>query len=252
VKDSSTGLIGVDRTVRVLKAVDGAENPRLAEVARRAGLNEATALRYLTTLADLGFVEKVDGRHYRLGWEIFRLGQRALLDHVPRDAIRPVMEELVLDYNETVNFAWLKDDAVVLIEVAEGNRAVKKVSDVGQVDPWHASALGKALLSTMDDTAWRALVGEEPLTQFTPHTLTTLDRLTSDIEKARVDGFAVDHEEADEDLTCIASAVPAPYPGPAQYAVSISFLTHRLDAETIGQVGARVRDAARRIGERVY
>lgn len=242
----------MDRTVRVLQAIAGAEKPHLAEVARRAGLNEATALRYLTTLAGLGLVEKVDGRHYRLGWEIFRLGQRARLDYVPRDAIRPVMEELVTEYNETVNFAFHKDDSVVLIEVVEGNRAVKKVSDVGQVDPWHASALGKALLSTMTDEAWRALVGEEPLHRFTPHTLTRIDELAREVEQARSDGFAVDHEEAAEDLTCIAAAVPGPQPGPAQYAVSISFLTHRLDNETIDRVGKRVRAAARTIGNRLY
>lgn len=251
-KDAASGLIAVDRTVRVLKAVDSTEKPHLAEVARRAGLNEATTLRYLTTLAGLGFVEKIDGRHYRLGWEIFRLGQRALLDHVPRDAIRPVMEELVAEYNETVNFAWRKDDAVVLIEVVEGNRAVKKVSDVGQVDPWHASALGKALLSTMSDEDWPALVGPDPLPRLTPHTLTTLAALAPEIQRARTDGFAVDHEEADEDLTCIAAAVPGPGPGPAQYAMSISFLTHRLDNETIDRVGARVRAAARTIGDRLY
>ncbi|MEO9322224.1 IclR family transcriptional regulator [Nocardioides sp. C4-1] len=250
-KDTASGLIAVDRTVRVLQAVSRTERPHLAEVARQAGLNEATALRYLTTLAGLGFVEKVDGRHYRLGWEVFRLGQRALLDHVPRDAIRPVVEDLVAAYNETVNFAWRKDDAVVLIDVAEGNRAVKKVSDVGQIDPWHASALGKALMSTMTDDAWHDLVGTGPLPRFTPHTITSLDRLAAEIERARTDGYAVDHEEADEDLTCIAAPVPAPT-GPSHYAISVSFLTHRLDESTIGDVGARVRDAADRIATRLY
>lgn len=245
-------MVAVDRTVRVLKAVDSTEKPRLAEVARRADLNEATTLRYLTTLTDLGFVEKVDGRYYRLGWEIFRLGQRALLDHVPREAIRPAMEHLVAEFNETVNFAWHRDDSVVLIDVIEGNRAVKKVSDVGQVDPWHASALGKALMSTMADDVWRMVVGDPPLARFTPHTLTTLEALARDIERARADGFAVDHEEADEDLTCIASAVPGGGPGPAQYALSISFLTHRLDSDAIGRVGALVREAAAEIGKRLY
>lgn len=251
-KDAAPGLIAVDRTVRVLKAVDSAERPHLAEVARRAGLNEATTLRYLTTLTGLGFVEKVEGRHYRLGWEIFRLGQRARLDHVPDDAIRPVMEELVAEYNETVNFAVHKDDTVVLIEVIEGNRAVKKVNDVGQVDPWHASALGKALLSTLAEDDWRSLVGADPLPRFTAHTLTSADELGVQVAQARVDGFAVDHEEVDEDLTCIAAPVPALGQGPGQYAISVSFLTHRLDSEAIGHVGRRVRSAAQKIAERLY
>ena len=248
----SGGLIAVERTARVLKAVESAERPHLAEIARRAELNEATTLRYLTTLVGLGFVERVDGRRYRLGWELFRLGERARQGDVATHAILPVMEGLVAEYNETVNFALHKDDAVVLIEVVEGNRAVKKVSDLGQVDPWHASALSKALLSTMSDEGWRTLVGAAPLPRLTAHTITDVDELAAQIEQAREDGFAVDHEESDEDLTCIAAAVPPARPGPAQYALSISFLTHRLDAETIDQVGQRVRSAAREIGARLY
>lgn len=254
-KDTPSGLIAVERTVRVLKAIDGTADgdlPHLAEVARRAALNEATTLRYLTTLAGLGFVEKVDGRRYRLGWEVLRLGQRARLDQVPSGAIRPVMQELVAEYNETVNFAVRRDDAVVLIEVVEPNRAVKKVSDIGQVDSWHATALGKALMSTLPDDAWRQLLGSEPLERFTPRTLTRLDEVAEEIAQARTDGFAIDHEEADEDLTCIAAAIPEPSGGPADYALSISFLTHRLDAETIGQVGARLRAAADDIAARLH
>ena len=107
-------------------------------------------------------------------------------------------------------------------------------------------------MSTMSDEDWRSLVGSDPLPRFTPHTLTTVELLAPEIEQARSDGYAVDHEEADEDLTCIAAPVPGPRPGPAQYAVSVSFLTHRLDGDTINEVGARVSAAARSIGERLY
>lgn len=77
-REVSTTLSGVERTVRILKAVEAAGATNLADIARRAGLNEATALRYLNSLSNLGFIERFDSTQYRLGWEVFRMGQHAI------------------------------------------------------------------------------------------------------------------------------------------------------------------------------
>jgi len=47
---------------------------------------------------------------------------------------------------------------------------------------------------------------------------------------------ALDREEAEEDLTCVAAAVPATS-GSAQFALSVSFLTHRLKTRNLAEVG---------------
>jgi DNA-binding IclR family transcriptional regulator len=249
-KTGST-LIGVERTVRVLQAVEQAEIAHLADIARRAGLNEATTLRYLGTLTSLGFIDRLDGPRYQLGWETFRLGQRALSRYVPRAIVRPVMDALVREYNETVNFAMHRDRAVVLVEVAESDRTVKKVSEIGQLDPWHASALGKALLATMPGETWREVVDPRNLPAFTPNTITDIEQLGRELETVRDKGYAVDNEEADEDLTCLAAAVPTADGGPAVYAISVSFLTHRLAPEAAERIGRHVRRCAEDIGKQL-
>jgi DNA-binding IclR family transcriptional regulator len=208
-------------------------------------------LRYLNSLASLGYVERFNANQYRLGWEIFRLGQRAFSNQVPSEAVIPTMERLVDEFNETVNFAAHKDRSVVILDVVEGRRAVKKVSDVGQTDPWHASALGKALLATMPDSVWHDIVATAGLPALTTHTITSMKKLAAELKDIRERGFAVDREEAAEELTCVAAAVPTPNGAPARYALSISFLTHRLTQENLEHAGAQVIAGAREIAAKL-
>lgn len=249
--DKGSSLIGVERTTRILQCVADAGSANLTEIARGTTLNEATVLRYLNSLASLGFIERFDANQYRLGWEMFRLGRRAYSGQVPSDAILPTMERLVAEFNETVNFAVKKDRAVVIIEVIEGRRSVKKVTEIGQVDPWHASALGKALLASMPDADWREIVSAVGLPALTPHTITSVKKLTAEIKDIRERGFAVDREEAEEELTCVAAAIPTTSGRASSHALSVSFLTHRLPEESIEHAGRQVVSAAREIAARL-
>ena len=249
--EKGSNLIGVERTARILNAVAEAESGNLTEIARRTALNEATVLRYLNSLVSLGYIERFNATQYRLGWEIFRLGQRAFSGQVPSEAILPTMERLMLEFNETVNFAAHKERTVVIVEVVEGRRAVKKVSDVGQSDPWHASALGKSLLASMPDSVWRDIVATAGLPELTPHTITSMKKMAAEIKEIRERGFAVDREEAAEELTCVAAAIPTADGSPSRYALSISFLTHRLTPENLEHAGAQVIAAAQEIGRKV-
>jgi IclR family acetate operon transcriptional repressor len=251
VSEKPSTLIGVERTARILTAVADSEVGNLTEIARRTELNEATVLRYLNSLSSLGYVERFNANQYRLGWEIFRLGQRAFSNQVPSDAVVPTMERLVNEFNETVNFAAHKDRSVVILDVVEGRRAVKKVSDVGQTDPWHASALGKALLATMPDSVWRDIVASAGLPELTTHTITSMKKMAAEIEDIREHGFAVDREEAAEELTCVAAAVPTSNGEPSRYALSISFLTHRLTPDNLEHAGTEVIAAAREIAAKL-
>jgi IclR family transcriptional regulator, acetate operon repressor len=245
-----TSLVGVERTVRILQALEQAESANLADISRITSLNEATVLRYLTTLGTLGFIERQESGRYRLGWEVYRLGRRALESRVPREAVRPTMEALRAEFKETVNLAYRKDDEVVVVEVLEGTRAIKKISDVGQSDPWHASALGKALMATGTDAEWRRLLERVGTPRLTEHTITSMAALSKEIAETRERGFAIDREESDEDLTCVAAAIATPA-GMEQLAISVSFLTHRLPEVGIDEAGRRIVEAAREISLRL-
>lgn len=242
----SSTLVGVERTVRILQAIGELESTNLADLARATDLSEATVLRYLNSLTASGFVARPAANRYSLGWELFRLGQLVATDFVPRDIVRPVLASLLAEFNETVNFAYRRGDEVVIAEVIEGNRAIKKLNDVGQIDPWHASALGKALMSSMTEHEWRRLLKQAGMPRLTGHTITSLKAMGTELETTRKRGYAVDAEECDEDLTCVAAVVPTTTEA-ARFAVSVSFVSHRIDAAGLTRAGDRVAEAAAEI-----
>lgn len=243
-------LEGVERTIRVLNALRERGQAHLAEVARDVSLSESTASRYLASLCALGYAERMPDSRYRLGWEVFRLGQHAAAGAVPRSDALPIMEDLRGRFNETVNLAYRKGDDVVIVEVLHGNRAIIKLNEVGQVDPWHASALGKALLGTMTPAERGTLLKRAGMPRLTPNTIVDADAMEADLAESASRGYTLDQEEAEEDLTCVAAAVPVTS-GASQFAISVSFLTHRLKARNLAEVGRAIADAADLLGKRL-
>jgi len=68
-------IAAVDRAAAVLGVLDGRPSRSLTEVARATGLSETTALRYLSSLAGNGLVERDElSGHYRLGLRLFGRG----------------------------------------------------------------------------------------------------------------------------------------------------------------------------------
>lgn len=210
---SAAGIrkVGVDRVLAVL--TDLASMPAgatLDEMARRTGDPKPTVHRALSALRRAGFAALRGRGHYVLGDEFLRLAfahQEALPEFA---RINPLLQSLARDFGETTYFAVLDGrSAVYRAKVDPSSGAGGFSSTIGGRSPAHCTAVGKMLLSTKlhslgDVEAW---IGDRPLQVRTPRTIATADALFQALGETRRRGYALDDQESETGVNCLAVPV---------------------------------------------
>jgi len=240
---STSPVESVRRAMAILEVLGSAPSLGVKQVAEQTMLTPSTTHRLLTTLVETGFVrqESRTGRYHLTG----RLVELAARVPDPfkdlREAARISLDALRRETGETANLVVLDGRDVVYVDQAEGSRSLRMFTHPGQHALAHTTGSGKAMLACHDPADLETLL-PATLEQITTKTITTRDQLLSDLRRTRKRGFAIDHEEHEDGVSCIAAAVPgqqAPYA-----AVSISGPTSRLISANTTQLGTRVRTAA--------
>ncbi|WP_235022420.1 helix-turn-helix domain-containing protein [Amycolatopsis alkalitolerans] len=150
----------VARAFAVLRAFDAA-HPSLAprEVARKTGLDGATARRMLSTLADLGYV-RGDGGAYRLTPRTLELGCAYLSTLALPHLAQPHLQSLAHALGATASLAVLDGDDVFQLAVLPGFR--RDATTVGtRFNAWE-SASGFVLLAGVPDDEFERRLRAHP------------------------------------------------------------------------------------------
>ncbi len=208
-EEPSDRIRSVSRALRVLEVVGAAPAGLSAKaVARRCGLNLSTSYHLLRTLAFEGYLHRTATGDYILGLEIadrFRDLKAALAG--PGD-VTPVLRGVSSETGLTAYLARFVDGRIAITAVAEGPGS-PHVEDLipGFDEAAHATALGKALLSTLPAPQRRVYLGETGLRPFTPATTTEADALDHELAATR-DGLYVEVGQYRPDVACAAVLVP--------------------------------------------
>lgn len=197
-----------DRVLRILQSFAPHERDvSLGDIARRVELPKSSVHRLLVTLIAHGFVERDDStRRYKLGIKLFELGSAAIHERGLYGAAQPALEELARITGETCHLAVLSGTEAVYVYKVDRPSSIMMSSRVGGRAPVHATSIGKVL------TAWGspeviAQVRKTPMKPSTRHTITSFRAFAEELQKVRANGYALDLEEFEVGLRCIAAPV---------------------------------------------
>lgn len=242
-KDQRTTQIqSLTRAVAVLDAVIHTEQgATLAEITAATGMNRTTVWRLVTSLRELGMVHGNQNGRFTLGARVLALGSvaRAQLLVSPETPI--VLRRLRDLTGETCHFAAPDGNGMVYLDKLEGTRSVRAASTVGGHLQLHCTALGKTYLAFAEANVREHLLGSLTLEVRTERTITDLAVLLAELTKICSRGWALDNEENEKEIRCVAAPV-IDGQGKAVAAVSVSVPMMRLP---LNEVPALAREVVR-------
>lgn len=246
--DAPVGTL--ERGLSILRFFKTSPDAAIPEVAEALGLSRSTTYRIAERLRDLGFLEvNATTNRWRLGREAVQLGVVALQSTDVMQVAPELLRALLEIAGEAVNLAVFDADSMVLLYREQGPQSVTISSRLGSHRPMHASSLGKAFLSAMQDSERRVLLGRIALKRYTESTIVSLPALEKEVAKIRLQGYALDDSEFEATLACAAAAV-YDHRGLPVAAISVSGPVERM-APQLTRMGGLVADTARAISQRL-
>lgn len=238
----------LDRALAVIDALaDAREDASLAELAGKLQLHKSTVHRLVMILERHRVVERdpTSGR-YHLGLRLFELGTIAIDRLNIRQRARRHLEHLLFEVDETVHLCMLDGGEVLYLDKIEPSRSVRMASRIGRRNPAHCTAVGKAMLAYLREAEVDDILRQQGLPRLTPHTITTPAELKAELRTIRERGYAIDNEEGEEGVRCVAAAV-LDHDGHPLAAISVSAPAFRLPLGKTPVVAKAVCEAARAV-----
>ncbi len=243
------------KVLELLEALaDGTRSKSLAELTAGTGLPRATTFRLVRTLEEMGYVHK-SGNGYSLGYKCFILCSAARDTVDLRTEALPHLEWLRDVTGETTQIAVLDEWQVVYLERVLSRQPVGYMkSRAGAILPAYCTGLGKAQLAFRPRELVEAWAPLQTFRRLTPHTITTAAGLMEELDSIRHRGYALDDEEREPGVRCIAAPV-RDHDGEVVAAISVAAPSDRMpqelaDSDMARQVISAAANISRRLGYR--
>lgn len=212
----------------------------LTELTQALHLNKSTVHRILASLQCMDYVRQdPESGRYEATFKLVDLADRLMEQVDVAQMARPHLKNLAARVKETVHFVERDGSEVIYIDKVDPyDHSIRMTSHIGSRMPFYRSGVGKAMAANMSDPEIRTLWENCTIERRTAYTITNLDEFMDEIAEVRRKGYALDNEENEAGVRCIAAALSLD--GGSRYAFSISVPISRMDNDRIRELSGIV------------
>jgi IclR family acetate operon transcriptional repressor len=202
----------IERVLDVLELlVDQPKGMSLSEICRQCDLPKSAAHRLISSLVDRGYAEQDSSSEwYRLTMKTSALGIRYLAGSGLNDVIQPLLHRLAQKTQELSRLAVVQGDSLIWAAKSQGSvSALRYDPDLGRPVVLHATAVGRAWLSTLEEDKAVDIVmkaGFDVPSHFNRNIITDAEKLRVELAATRRRGYGLAIEEGEAGT--VAFAVP--------------------------------------------
>ncbi len=234
--------------MKVLELLAEHEALTVTEVAAYLGTNRAGSHRFLATLRELGYVEKVDNARYALTFKLLEEGMKFAGRFEIRRIARAYMLELSSAFRETVNLGFWDGKIITHLDKIDSREILRMDSGIGTQAPAYCTGLGKAILAFVPRQEVTDYLDSIEMEQHAPNTFTEADAFLKELDTTNARGYAIDDEELSPGLRCVAAPI-FDYTGRPNYAMSVAGPATRMTPEKIQLIQEMLRSVCTRLSQ---
>jgi DNA-binding IclR family transcriptional regulator len=241
----------LDKALNVLEMIAQAGDARLSPLAAATGYPPATIHRILGALVRRGYVRQDPAtKAYMLSLKCLDIFSRVKDNLGIISAAKPVLHQLAENTGETANLVCFEDmEAVYIDQISNTKSLLRMFTRVGARVPLHSSGVGKAFLASRPKEEVLDYFRSVKKVRYTKSSLVKENAFLRDLEETRARGYAIDREEFEDGVGCIAAVITQN--GIVAGAMSISGPSSRLLGANTGRLAAEVVRSAAAISQRL-
>ena len=246
-------IASVEKALNILELISQHdEGLTTTEISKMTGQGTSATFHLLNTLRLAGYIRQdKNSKRFFIGYTLLRLAKSAKEQFSLSNVADEYLKKLTLKYNETSNLIILEGLNIEYISQYEGNHLIKMFTQIGAQVPYNCTGGGKAIAAFLPENELTELLNKTVFIPYTKNTCMTVSQLMKKIEEVRKNGYAMDNEECEIGVTCIAAPVfnEKHYPVAA---ISISGPTPRLKEKGMSELAETIKIAASQISEKLF
>jgi DNA-binding IclR family transcriptional regulator len=242
----------LSKAIDTIDAVAEAGSAGIRELSAITGFPPSTIHRIAATLVKKHYFQQDPvTKRYSLSFRFLELGTQVQQQTHLTSIARPHLEQLMAQTRESINLAVRDgDSAVYLDNVRSSYSMLQLFTRPGARVPLYATGVGKLFLSRMTASELELYLQQADLTPFTRHTVTEKDEIIQELNRIRTRGFAVDNEEMEEGVRCVAALI-FDHQGQPAASVSITGAAMRVTPDRVESFGEQIKACALAISRKL-